>query len=218
MYSREASAEIEKLQWELSYFQIKAARFSYAMAEELRARVIRNIDNTFGARTKNASPGEVKRLSARKLGASGNLRNSVVLSKEGPYQFGVTVGNEQVPYAAIHEYGGPIYPKNGRYLTIPASFRNGSLVFFNEITSGHRAREFDLVKVGHFLIFKRSYKQARRKSFAGDIAYWLAERVNMPARPYARPAVESLEKDLPFIEEQMLLAGLSPELWRQSLV
>lgn len=217
MYSREASKEIEKLRWEMSLFRIKAGRFSYAIAEELRARIIRNIDNTFGDRAKNASRSYVKRVSARKLGASGNLRNSVLLKKTGTYSFGVSVGNEQVPYAAIHELGGIIYPKNSEYLTIPANISNGRLDFFNEITSGHRAREFDLQRRGRFLVFARDVKQARRRGYFGEVAYFLAKKATIPARPYAKPAVESIEKDLPFIEEQMLLAGLNPELWRMSI-
>lgn len=212
MYSESARKEIENLVNELDQTKVRIARFAYAMADEFRFRVIRNIDDTFGARAKGNAK-YVKKMSARKLGASGNLRNSVVLSSRGPFSFTVSVGNEQVPYAAIHEFGGIIRPKR-MYLTIPCSFENGQLVFFNPITSGHRAREFDLYKKGKFLVFQNDEKQARRRAWQGDVAYLLAKKANMPPRPYFRPAAESLEKDREFQIEQMEIAGLDPSMWR----
>lgn len=219
MYSASAKDAVQQMQTEADNFRLRCARLSYAMADEFRARVIRNIDNNFGARAKSATRSEVARLSGRKLGASGNLRNSVTMIANGEYNFTVTVGNEQVPYAAIHEYGGTIVPRNARWLTIPVSFSSGGgLDFFNEITSGHRAREFDLFRVNRMLYFRSSVKQARRRGEIGAPAYFLAKQAKMPARPYFKPALESLQKDKAFMDEQMKLAGFDTTQWRAEIV
>jgi phage gpG-like protein len=214
MFNNEARKNIERLQSEPDEMMVRFARFSYALAEEFRARVIRNIDDTFGARAKNASKAQVRKMSGRKLGASGNLRNSVMLTSSGPFSFRVTVGNEQVPYASIHEYGGTIYPRRAKWLTIPASNKGGNLDFFNEITSGHRAREFDLFRVGRGLFFRSEHRQARRRGLEGSLAYLLAKQATIPARPYFRPAIASLENDVEFQQRQLLIAGFDPTMWR----
>lgn len=214
MYTETARRNILAMQYEPDEIKVRFARFSYAMAEEFRARVIRNIDDTFGARAKNASKAQVRKMSARKLGSSGNLRNSVALTAIGPYTFRVTVGNEQVPYATIHEYGGMIYPVRAKWLTIPASNKGGQLDFFNEITSGHRAREFDLFRVGKGLYFRSPHRQAKRRGEVGELAYLLAKQAKMPPRPYFRPAAQSLEQDVEFQQEQLIVAGFDPRLWR----
>ena len=79
---------------------------------------------------------------ARTAGRSGNLRESISISRVSGSEIIVKAGREGVPYAAVHELGtqgkgGPIptiTPKNSKWLTIP--IQAGYV--------GRRAREFDL--------------------------------------------------------------------------
>lgn len=87
----------------------------------------------------------------------------------------VAIGTD-LEYAAIHEFGGVIHPRNARLLAIPAdaaaraagSPRGQDLVFIR--TMGGQM----------FLIDK-----------AGQIRYWLTGSVTIPARPYLRPAFDT---------------------------
>lgn len=92
----------------------------------------------------------------------------------------VTVGSWGVKYAAIHEFGGRIKPKEGkRYLTIPLEkeFRKRRAkdvpgLFFFEAPSGEK-----------FL--------ARNEGGQLRLAYLLRSSVYIPARPYLKPALDN---------------------------
>lgn len=47
---------------------------------------------------------------------SGDLRGKMVVEKKRKGAATIVAGGSAVPYAAIHEYGGRILPKNGQYL------------------------------------------------------------------------------------------------------
>lgn len=219
MYTSNADEVLRALNTERDDLKKRAGRFALGMAEEFKSRLIRRIDNTFGERART-SRSTVSRMSARKLGASGGLRNSVATTVVNDQRFIVSVGNSEIPYAAIHEHGGEIKPKSSKYLTIPASISGGRLDFFNPITSGQRAGEFNLKfqyleyngrggpRIGKFLTFRTAVRQTKsRTARANSVAYFLAKRVNMPKRPYFQPAVDDLLNDSSAIREQMMIAG-----------
>ena len=96
----------------------------------------------------------------------------------------VEVGSYGVPYAAIHEFGGDITPRNARFLTIPLSdeFR------------GRSARDFDdlfVKKIGGKLFLVRN-----RKGGGLQFAYVLRSSVHIPPRPYMRPALKQKQDDI----------------------
>ncbi|MEM4166601.1 MAG: hypothetical protein QW255_04575 [Candidatus Bilamarchaeaceae archaeon] len=145
------------------------AQLLFSLANRYRTRLIRTIDTTFGKAQANLD------VAARRRGASGNLRNSVTLFAING-GFAVTVGNKQVPYARIHEYGGVITPKIRQWLTIPS----------HKETYGYRARMFplyfQLTRSGALLRFLGNYRTANEN----DIAFILVKRVKIREKAYIR--------------------------------
>lgn len=83
----------------------------------------------------------------------------------------INIGTDVV-YARIHEYGGTIVPKKGKYLTIPVSETAKALV-------SPRNYSGELAKIGMTLQ-------------ADGVVHWvLATSVTISAQPYMRPAVEN---------------------------
>jgi phage gpG-like protein len=81
----------------------------------------------------------------------------------------VEVGTN-LQHAAIHEYGGTIRPKKGKYLAIP----------IGTLTGSPQTHELKLRKTGagNLLLVNAS----------GTPQYLLRQSVEIPARPYMRPA------------------------------
>lgn len=105
---------------------------------------------------------------------TGNLLNSIMYEYHQDAQtVGVNVGSFNVPYAAIHEFGGDIRPKKSKYLTIPLDPRYRRL----------KASNFNLS------VTKRNHKLFLIDEETGQLAYYLAKEVRIPPRPYLRPAV-----------------------------
>lgn len=157
-------------------FDRLSLQLAYMIADEVRAHAIRNVDKTFG---KGQFSGAGASVAAYKKGASGALRNSIILEMVGRYP-GVTAGGPGVPYAAIHEYGGTIVPKNVQWLTIPA----------RPAYVGHRAKEFNL----HFVA--RGPRFAELLTDDTDaVAYYLVKKVTIPPRPYMQPAIEEVTNE-----------------------
>lgn len=98
----------------------------------------------------------------------------------------VTVGSYNVPYAAIHEFGGVIKPK-GEFLTIP----------FSPKAKGLRVRNYP----GG--LFRPKGKNVLLDSETKELAYILARKVTIPARPYLRLAIERSEKKITEILESL---------------
>jgi phage gpG-like protein len=111
----------------------------------------------------------------QKLIDTGRLINSI---RSEVTKDGLTVGAYNMPYAAIHEFGGTISAKNARYLTIPMSPE----------FKGRRASEFGDLFVKR--IRNRAYLVRRLDSGQLQFCYMLREQVTMPARPFMRPALQ----------------------------
>jgi phage gpG-like protein len=101
----------------------------------------------------------------------------------------VTLGSYNVPYAAIHEFGGVIKAR-GKYLTIPANAiaRQGG---------GLRVRNYP-----NKLYFRGNGTKGvaldatKSKDDPDRIAYYLKNKVTIPARPYLRLAIERSEAQI----------------------
>lgn len=148
------------------------AQYRLVCALALKRRIVSNIDSTFGGRVK----GDRDIKAGRRGGRSGALRQSVAVDVVGDL-LKVTVGNANVPYAAIHEYGGVIYPKNAKYLTIPLA----------DEYRGKRAGEFSTLTF---------FENEKNNKFLYDskeerYAYLLRRSVKIPERPYIRPAIKT---------------------------
>jgi phage gpG-like protein len=156
-------------------FLLKMTQLSLDLQNQLRNEVIDNIGKTFGKQTKASS--------GYKSGRSGNLKNSVQVIQNNKFAWKLTVGSAQVPYAAIHEYGGEIKAKPRKWLTIP----------MDDAAYGHSAREFDN------LIFSLDAeipgKRAYLFSDAWVLMYLLVRKVRIPKRPYVQPACDMIFSD-----------------------
>jgi phage gpG-like protein len=91
----------------------------------------------------------------------------------------VTIGSYGVKYAAIHEFGGDIYPRRARALTIPVA----------PWAKYHRARDFDLVRIGSILVDPKKAK-GKIPIPKDAIGFRLAKKVTMPERSYMRAAID----------------------------
>lgn len=159
-------------------------QLAYEIAEEVRLRAIRNVDEKLGNGRFSGAGADV---AAYKKGRSGGLRNSIQLELVGRWPV-VTAGGPGVPYAAVHEYGTvgkggelpDIVPRRAKALTIPASPDFVPL----------RARESNL----KLAVFGKTGKAALVTP-EGEIAYWLVKRVAIEPRPYLAPAAEQVLTD-----------------------
>lgn len=168
-------------------FERQLMRFTFMIATDVRREAIVNAKRNFGMTARNNSRGVAIAPSR------GGLISSILVAVVGKYP-GVTIGNITVPYAAIHEFGGVIKPKNAKYLTIPQD------PFF----VGKRAREFDLsvvrAKSGNLYLVQKN---------TGVFAYLLKKSVTMPARPYLSPAMDYVVKsDKTKQNAEKLLGGM----------
>lgn len=131
-----------------------------------------------------------KNLSGTVLHArTGNLRNSFVAGPIMVSESGVegSVGSNS-EYAAIHEHGGEITPKNGTMLTIPlsAALTPSGVARFSARTLMTNPAPYRKTFIKHDIIFG---VRAR-----GDIEPLFALRtsVTLSARPYVEPAVAAV--------------------------
>ena len=112
-----------------------------------------------------------------------HLRESIGHEFESPNV--VKIGSFGIPYAAIHEFGGPITPINRQFLTIPlrTEFKHHSARDFNDLFVHRSPKTNEL-----FLAQKRG----------GNIiyAYKLVKFVQIPARPYLGPAFHTHKKTI----------------------
>lgn len=109
-----------------------------------------------------------------------------------------------VPYAAIHEYGGVIRPKNGAYLRIPlgAAVTAAGVDRFATPLRATGAGLFGVVKSkgGSLLLQHRP---------SGAPWYLLVPEVRMPARPFMRPAFNEVVPQIAGRVETALRQALS---------
>lgn len=125
----------------------------------------------------NAARGNVKEQGLiRTRTLSRSLHEEV--TEKTPTRVTVEAGTN-LEYAAIHEYGGVIKPKNSQYLAIPI----GSLTGSPRKHAGLRLRK---TPAGNLLLVDES----------GTPQYILKTSVEIPARPYMRPAWDSNQDEI----------------------
>lgn len=109
-------------------------------------------------------------------GLSRSVHSEVVL--QTPTRAEVDTGTD-APYAAIHEYGGVIRAKKGKYLAIPVGTYKGG-------PRDHADLQPRKTSSGGMVLIDGS----------GAVQYVLKESVIIPARPYMRPACDETERDV----------------------
>lgn len=117
---------------------------------------------------------------------TGNLRESVTAEPEG--SDAVTVGPRNVVYAAIHEFGGTIRPRNAKYLAIPLSPKAKKAGSPKNYPGELQPMRLAGLQDRLFLVDVDRMQRARRSELS--LAYILLRSVQMPARPYVRPALD----------------------------
>lgn len=132
---------------------------------------------------------------------TGNMMNSVEPSKTvTPTRTGVTGSiGVQVPYAAIHEWGGTITAKKSKYLKFPAAdnMRPDGSARVEDV----QRPQFIPLKNGGWLIVERPEAtganqkgaRARAAGMRGKAMFILKQSVDVPARPYIGPAHQRME-------------------------
>lgn len=200
-----ASTEIEKA----------TLRLQYEAATLILGQVQANIKANFGPDGATPERSAITQrgygATARRGGRGGGLFQSAMLAYEGQ-AIAVTVGGPGVPYAALQEQGGTVRPVNARYLTIP----------FSPAYGGTRAREHDLrfqrgVRTGVPGFETISAALVRRGARPGpggrygadDIAFILARKATIPARPYFQPAVDLVVRGPALRQKLAALLGRS---------
>jgi phage gpG-like protein len=81
-------------------------------------------------------------------------------------------------YAAIHEFGGVIHPRTAKYLAIPVGDYTGS-------PSKYPGLKLRKTKNGNLVLVSAS----------GQVQYVLKSSVEIPARPYLRPALDEHQEE-----------------------
>lgn len=108
---------------------------------------------------------------------TGRLRNSI---QKTPPQEGETIIGTNEKYARIHEFGGLIKPKTKQYLTVPTNIDAAKLRARHQSLRDVKGLRFATMFGKKFLI-KGPKKKPR-------IMFVLVRTVQMPARPFLRPA------------------------------
>jgi len=121
---------------------------------------------------------------------SGGLLNSVYVNykMEGKTMTG-QLGVKNIPYGAIHEFGGTITPKNAKHLWIPRYVNSKKMtpMEFMALKKGNPRDYFLNDKVAGKVLNKNRKKNERAKIIP---LFMLVDKVQMPARPYLAPAME----------------------------
>jgi len=149
--------------------------------------------------------GEAKGLAGTVLKVrSGMLRRSIIGKVDGDSRIILSAGDGQrVRYAAIHEYGGTIRPKRGKYLAIPV----GPALTSSGVARYASPRDvpgltFAQSRKGQPMLVQ-AQKAGRGKTgrAAGTVMFLLRRQVTIRARPFMGPAMkktaEALAERLP---------------------
>lgn len=169
-------------------------------------RLAQRIDNGKAVQAMLISIGRTWQASARKNATrspkvdTGTLRDSLqfrLLMRNS--RMVLELGSYGVPYAAIHEFGGVIRPKTGKYLTIPA----------HKDYRGRRAREIeDLVFIGKYKGGRKRKTPFLWDEYNNRVAFWLVKRVEIKEKRYMRDALEKTRKRMPAIIRRYWQMGL----------
>jgi len=142
-----------------------------AMSAAVKGQALGNTVLAGGLVILNAARGNIKSqglIETRTLSRS--LHEEV--TEQSSTQAAVEIGTN-LEYAAIHEFGGVIKPKNAKYLAIPVGSYKGS-------PRTHADLKLRKTKKGNLVMVDAS----------GAVQYVLKASVEIPARPYLRPALD----------------------------
>jgi HK97 gp10 family phage protein len=92
----------------------------------------------------------------------------------------VAIGTDLI-YAAIHEYGGEIVPKHGKFLAIPLT----------KTAETYKPRDYP--EPLHVVIGKGSSSGVLMTA-GNEVIYALVKKVTIPAHPYMRPAFDEQQE------------------------
>ena len=110
---------------------------------------------------------------------TGNLRRSIHMEMTDANGKSATleIGTD-VEYAAVHEFGGVITPKKGKYLAIPVgNYKDSPL--------NHKNLRAVKTRAGNLVLMDRD----------GTVQYVLKTSVTIPAKPYLRPAMDEHQSE-----------------------
>jgi phage gpG-like protein len=107
---------------------------------------------------------------ARKLNSTGRLLKSFLAAKVEVTPYTVTVGSSGVPYALIHQLGGVVKAKPGKFLAIPLTRKAAN--------AGSASRWWASAEKPHFEGRTIAGGKPSKPAFA------LLQSVTIPARPY----------------------------------
>jgi hypothetical protein len=136
---------------------------------------------------------------------SGYLRRSIIAKaekkgEEWEVRLRAGGGDRNVRYAAIHEYGGVIRPIKGQFLAIPTALSKtaSGVARYSGPSTDPRPMAYVQSLRGQPLLVdaSRTKRGKATKRYGVDVLYVLRRRVIIPARPYARPAMEEAAKNL----------------------
>lgn len=127
--------------------------------------------------------------------SKGALRNSLILGVENGIPL-VEAGGAGVPYAAAHEFGATIIPKNVNWLTIPNGREN----------YGKNARDFDNL----FFRLINPQLAALVDKNTGQVIFWLKKQVKIQKKSYLTDAGETV---MDRQEEHLKRALASSQIW-----
>lgn len=147
-----------------------------AMSEALQGNSLAAVAQVGGLVIENASRGNIKAQGLiRTRTLSRSIHQQVV--EQNAERAAVEIGTN-LEYAAIHEFGGTIRPKNSKYLAIPVGVYKDSPRRHNNLKLRKTSR-------GNLVLVSPS----------GQVQYVLKSSVEIPARPYLRPAFDETREE-----------------------
>lgn len=165
----------EVLRAQLSTMQNRLKEQVFKALTLLEAQILQNIRKDSGLQVR-----------------SGKLLNSIGKSKKvtvtGAGEITGEIGPKGVPYAAIHEFGGTIFPVKAKALTIPTEE--------NRRADGQPKIPVDRLKdafIAKGMIFQ---KIGKGKNAQITPMFILRSSVKIPARPYLAPALAAKKEEI----------------------
>jgi hypothetical protein len=133
-----------------------------------------------------------------------NIKFKIIESAEGTVGVAIGTGpdvgaNKEVKYASIHEHGGTITPKKGKYLTNPFPGVKGTVRNFGSF--GKEGNLFSFTsKKGNKIIAMRKWRKVRggeNSTVRGFIPLFLLKKeVHIPARHWLSQTINGQRMDL----------------------
>ena len=132
------------------------------------------------------------RLNVRSGRLRGSISGSAMKGTRGNVVLQLQAGgrDKDVSYARIHEEGGTIRPVNAKFLTIPIS---------DKLFTGAGVQRYKSVRdVPDPLTFGQSRKgqPLLLHEVTGEVCYILKKQVKIPRRPYLKPAVDRVSREI----------------------